>query len=145
MTTAAKRVILTLPFPPSVNTYWRSNGKARFLSKNGKAFRKAALESILEQFGTSPPLMESRLRVQVRFHPPDLRERDLDNYWKPILDAMEHGGVYVNDSQIDDEHMIRCEVDRPDGSLVVTVEEIVTDCLAPPVEEYETDAMGYVT
>jgi crossover junction endodeoxyribonuclease RusA len=33
--------------------------------------------------------------------PPDRRQRDLDNLQKPALDAMEHAGVYQDDSQID--------------------------------------------
>jgi len=33
--------------------------------------------------------------------PPDRRCRDLDNLQKPVLDALEHAGVYEDDSQID--------------------------------------------
>jgi crossover junction endodeoxyribonuclease RusA len=33
--------------------------------------------------------------------PPDRRRRDLDNLAKPTLDALEHAGVYEDDSQID--------------------------------------------
>jgi crossover junction endodeoxyribonuclease RusA len=33
--------------------------------------------------------------------PPDHRRRDLDNIQKPVLDALEHAGVYEDDSQID--------------------------------------------
>jgi crossover junction endodeoxyribonuclease RusA len=36
---------------------------------------------------------------------PDNRRRDLDNLLKPLLDAMEHAGVYVNDSQVHDLHI----------------------------------------
>jgi crossover junction endodeoxyribonuclease RusA len=33
--------------------------------------------------------------------PPDRRRRDLDNIQKPVLDALQHAGVYEDDSQID--------------------------------------------
>lgn len=33
--------------------------------------------------------------------PPDRRRRDLDNLQKPTLDAMQHAGVYEDDSQVD--------------------------------------------
>ena len=33
--------------------------------------------------------------------PPDRRRRDLDNLQKPLLDALQHAGVYEDDSQID--------------------------------------------
>jgi crossover junction endodeoxyribonuclease RusA len=33
--------------------------------------------------------------------PPDRRRRDLDNLQKPVLDALEHAGIYEDDSQID--------------------------------------------
>jgi len=33
--------------------------------------------------------------------PPDRRRRDLDNIQKPVLDALEHAGVYEDDSQVD--------------------------------------------
>jgi len=33
--------------------------------------------------------------------PPDRRRRDLDNLLKSVLDALEHAGLYADDSQID--------------------------------------------
>ena len=40
------------------------------------------------------------LAVHVDVYPPDRRRRDLDNCLKSLLDAMEHGGAYADDSQI---------------------------------------------
>ena len=40
------------------------------------------------------------LDVDVKVYPPDKRRRDVDNVQKALLDAMEHGGAYGDDSQI---------------------------------------------
>ena len=32
--------------------------------------------------------------------PPDNRRRDIDNVQKALLDALQHGGAYADDSQI---------------------------------------------
>jgi crossover junction endodeoxyribonuclease RusA len=52
--------------------------------------------------------------------PPDRRRRDLDNIQKPVLDALEHVGVYEDDSQIDLLITRRREV-VPGGQLLVEV------------------------
>jgi crossover junction endodeoxyribonuclease RusA len=63
------------------------------------------------------------LKVKVYLYPPDRRKRDIDNNMKSLLDAMEHAGVYENDSQIDDLHIIRCEVVKG-GACKVVLEAI---------------------
>jgi len=95
---------LHLPYPPSVNHYWGQSGKQRFIGKKGKEFRQAVAEVCLDlQVST----LDTRLSVHVAIWPPDNRKRDVDNILKPLLDAMEHAGVYENDSQIDELHIIR--------------------------------------
>jgi len=42
-----------------------------------------------------------RIALAMDAFPPDHRRRDLDNIQKPVLDALEHAGVYEDDSQID--------------------------------------------
>jgi hypothetical protein len=48
-----------------------------------------------------------RLAVTIDVHPPDRRRRDLDNALKALLDALQHGGAYHDDAQIDDLHIRR--------------------------------------
>jgi crossover junction endodeoxyribonuclease RusA len=43
--------------------------------------------------------LQGPLAVEVEIYPPDLRRRDLDNLQKAVLDALAHGGAYVDDSQ----------------------------------------------
>lgn len=105
---------LTLPYPPSLNHYWRRVGNRTLISRSGREYRQmvcdlASLAGVKEQAG--------RLSVKVEVYPPDKRRRDLDNLTKALLDALEHAGAYQDDSQIDRLLIERGE--RRDGGCVV--------------------------
>ncbi|XYQ56799.1 RusA family crossover junction endodeoxyribonuclease [Pectobacterium carotovorum] len=96
---------LTLPFPPSVNTYWRSPSSGalagrHLVSAKGRAFRALAIACVLEQLRRKPKAITSLVAVTITFYPPDRRTRDMDNYLKAPLDALTHAGVWADDSQI---------------------------------------------
>ena len=42
-----------------------------------------------------------RLAMAIELYPPDNRRRDIDNPTKGVLDALQHGGAYADDCQID--------------------------------------------
>jgi len=86
-----------LPYPPSINHYFRVFRGRTVISAKGRAFRHRVC-SILAAAGVRP--MAGRLCVSVDIYPPDRRRRDVDNTLKALLDALEHGGAYVNDAQI---------------------------------------------
>lgn len=88
---------LELPYPPSVNHYWRRVGARTLVSRGGRAFRNTVC-SILARRGVRP--LEGPLAVEVMLRPPDRRRRDIDNVQKALLDALQHGGAYGDDSQI---------------------------------------------
>lgn len=117
-------IVLQLPFPPSVNTYWRSvPGKGVLISAKGREYRTAAKAAILDQLRRYPRLA-SRLAVTLACNPPDRRRRDLDNMPKALLDALTHGGVIEDDSLIDDLHIVRGEP-VPGGQVTVTIKQII--------------------
>lgn len=91
---------LTLPLPPSVNSYWRKSPKGMYISQEGKDFRQRVAEIVAEhnaiKFGSA------RLFVAMRVSMRDKRIADVDNRIKAMLDALTHAGVYDDDSQIDD-------------------------------------------
>jgi crossover junction endodeoxyribonuclease RusA len=104
MTTELK---LTLPYPPTINHYWGQLGSKKYLGKKGKEFREAVF---LCAYNARKGTLNARLKMEVYLYPPDNRKRDVDNVLKPLLDALEHAGVYENDSQIDKLCITRMEV-----------------------------------
>jgi|YNPNPStandDraft_1061719.scaffolds.fasta_scaffold00077_37 crossover junction endodeoxyribonuclease RusA len=123
-----------LPYPPSVNHYWRRVGPRTLISRQGRAYRRevaAAVERIdrvAEQIPLTGPLS-----VEVLLYPPDRRRRDLDNTLKGLLDALEHAGVYLDDSLIE-----RLSVEKRDvvegGKAVVVIRrrDILPDGMEVP-------------
>ena len=100
-----------LPWPPSVNRYWRSvNGRA-ILSRDGREYRALALAAMIQQ-GVARAGMVGRLWLSVDAFEPDRRRRDADNLLKAPLDAMAHAGVFGDDSQVRRMHV---EIHDPDG------------------------------
>ena len=104
---AALRFVL--PFPPSVNRYYRNVGYRTLLSRAGREYRRKVCSQLAGRVGQ--PLSE-HLEVQLDLFPPDRRRRDYDNFQKAILDALEHAGVYHNDCQI---KRAVIEMHEPDG------------------------------
>jgi Holliday junction resolvase RusA-like endonuclease len=114
-------VKLTLPYPPTVNTYWRRVGPKTLISKRGREYR-ASLESLAMTMDRSQWPMTEPLRVAVFLYPPDKRRRDIDNVLKALLDGIGHMGVYQDDSQI-----LRLEVTKMHsgkGEVVVVIENM---------------------
>jgi len=108
---------IELPYPPSVNHYWRRVGARTLISREGRRFRRSVCARLAER--TAPP-MTGRVAVHVTAHPPDRRRRDLDNAMKALLDALALGGVYEDDGQIDRIAIERGEV-APGGKVVVRI------------------------
>ena len=126
MTTEVTRCHLTgaivsvLPLPPSTNRYYRSVGAKVLISREGREYRSLVVAACM--IGRVK-IANGRLAVTIDFHPPDLRRRDVDNLQKPLLDAMQHGGLYSDDSQIDDLRIVRRGI-VPGGMVRVKIQEI---------------------
>jgi Holliday junction resolvase RusA-like endonuclease len=88
---------LELPYPPSVNHYFRMVGRRVLISREGRAFRGRVC-SILAALGVRP--LSGPLALEIEVYPPDNRRRDIDNVQKALLDALQHGGAYRDDSQV---------------------------------------------
>jgi crossover junction endodeoxyribonuclease RusA len=104
---------IKLPYPPSINHYWRHNRGRHHISKEGLAYRRQVM-----WLYKGEPEHTGRLSVAIDVHPPDKRRRDLDNTLKVVLDSLEKAGAYKDDSQIDKLLVTR---KGSGGYIVVTV------------------------
>ncbi|MBI1374084.1 MAG: RusA family crossover junction endodeoxyribonuclease [Phycisphaera sp.] len=92
---------LELPYPPSINHYWRMWRGRMVISREGRAFRTSVCALLAGGGGPRKPPSGGRVALCMDAFPPDRRRRDLDNIQKPVLDALEHAGVYDDDGLID--------------------------------------------
>lgn len=90
----------TLPWPPSLNKYWRTFKGRMIISAKGRDYREAVIEQIKLQGGAYG--YKGKLVVEIEAYRPDKRRRDLDNLLKAALDGCTHAGVWEDDSNIVD-------------------------------------------
>lgn len=110
---------VTLPFPPTVNTYWRTWRGRTIISAKGRQYRAECMAC-----ASLRPLAAFsfyHLTVSIIAWLPDARRRDLDNLLKAPLDALGHARVYADDSQIHDLRIVRAGVDRDSPRLEITI------------------------
>lgn len=100
---------MILPFPPSLNHYWRKDRGGMHISEDGKKYiarvQQLALlngrgdtEYSLKVFRQPEP--KQRLKVRAVFFCPDNMKRDLDNLFKVIFDCLTKAKVWADDSQV---------------------------------------------
>jgi crossover junction endodeoxyribonuclease RusA len=112
---------LTLPWPPSVNTYWRNFDGRMIISAKGREYRETVGDQMILQKAIKH--FTGRLCVEIEAWRPDKRRRDLDNLLKATLDALAHAGVYEDDSQIVDLRIYWSE--DIGGMLKIKIKEIL--------------------
>lgn len=115
---------LTLPWPPSTNTIWRSLRSGPMagrvlLSKQGRQYWAEVHTAVCEQ-NTGCVVFGERVGVEITLHPPTRRKLDIDNRIKACLDALTHAGLWQDDEQID-VLIVRREEIRKEGAAVVRV------------------------
>jgi crossover junction endodeoxyribonuclease RusA len=83
---------ITLPLPPSANRIWRNMRGTMVKSAEYRAWKDAAALAVAHQVGGATPLRHFSVLITL----PETR-RDPDNSVKPILDALQAGGVIADD------------------------------------------------
>ena len=112
-----------LPWPPSVNRYYRHVGYKVLISREGRQYRRMTVSRL----GGTPKL-NGRLSLYADFYPPDNRRRDLDNVGgKCFLDSLQAAGLFDDDSQIKVLHLEMHEPISPDGLVHFTLKEMDDD------------------
>ena len=114
------QVTLALPWPPSVNHYYRHVGPRVLISKDGRRYREA-VAAVARRAGN--PTFSEPVEVALDLHPPDNRRRDADNSLKSCLDALTCARVYEDDSLIQRLTVTKKEPQPPDGLAVVRITE----------------------
>ena len=102
-----------LPWPPSVNHYYRHVGPRVLISRDGRRYREL-VTALVNQTDFRP--FQGRISLRAEFYPPDKRRRDLDNVGgKVLLDTLQAAGLFKDDCQI---KRIYLEMHEPvDGGL----------------------------
>ena len=112
---------IVLPWPPSINGYWRSYRGRQILSHKARVYRQSAMRHVLSCKANKH--LTGRLAVDIELYPPNRMKIDIDNRIKALLDVMQHAGVYEDDNQIDKLTVERCEVEKG-GVVVVHIKQI---------------------
>ena len=115
-----KELLLELPYPPSVNHYYRRVGNRIIISREGRRYRERVC-AIMRSLGVKP--IEGELEIFIELYPPDRRRRDLDNAQKAVWDSLQHGGAYHDDSQIKHCDAYMREPLPPEGKLIVRIQK----------------------
>lgn len=115
---------LHLPWPPSINHYWKHRVIGRraqiYISKEGTEF-KQTVKRLIDEMALNT--LTGRVMVDIALYAPTLRKYDIDNRVKSCLDALTHAGVWLDDEQVDQLSVIRCEK-TPGGKMLVQIREI---------------------
>ncbi|MDD5599430.1 MAG: RusA family crossover junction endodeoxyribonuclease [Victivallaceae bacterium] len=107
-----------LPYPPSVNHYYRHVGPRVLISRPGRKYREVVVAR-LRSYGIKP--LDGGIELFLEAYPPDRRRRDLDNLLKCVLDAMQYAGAYYDDSQIVKITAEKHELMPPNGMLYMKI------------------------
>jgi crossover junction endodeoxyribonuclease RusA len=91
-------IAFDVPYPPTVNTYWRMWRNRMVLSGKGREYK--GLFAMCWRAAGAPVFGNKRVGLIIRLHPPDKRRRDADNTIKGIQDSLQACGCIDDDSQI---------------------------------------------
>ena len=111
---------LSLPWPPSLNHYYRHVGPRVLISHDGRQYReKVAAIARRANHGT----FTCPVQVELDLYPPDNRRRDIDNSQKSLLDALTCAGVYEDDSLIHKITVTKRDPMPPNGMAFIRISE----------------------
>lgn len=115
-------VKLTLPYPPSVNNYWRVSHGRFYIDEKGVNFRNAVNAIVLKEKANNK--LTGKLKAEIFAIMPDKRVRDLDNLNKAILDSLTHSNVIEDDKYIDDLRIVRAGYEKNNGRVEIYISEL---------------------
>ena len=121
-----ERMKLTLPWPPSINHYWRARNAGKFIkfyiSDDAQKFRQQTIRAVSDW-----DMMLGPLSMRIFAYPPDRKARDVDNLLKAPMDALEHGGVFENDSQVEELYIRKMREPAPPGRIELSISQMAAE------------------
>jgi len=94
-------MFLLLPAPPSLNEYYVVQPRGKFyskvVSKTGKAYHRVLA---LRKRMLDLPTFRGNLQITLDCFPYSRNSRDIDNYFKALLDSLQEAGIIENDNDI---------------------------------------------
>lgn len=114
------KYLLELPYPPSTNSIWKKAGSRIYLSDDAIWFRSRVAHQIAQN---GLQTLSGSVCVSIEAYPPDRRQRDADNVLKATLDALAHGKLLANDSQVKRLAVEMHESVDQAGRLLVSIED----------------------
>ena len=85
--TTGAPVTLILPFPPSVNNYWRWGSGRMYIHPDGLTFRTLVLAEV---HNTRFKPIVGPVDMRIDMFPKKSRKHDIDNVFKALCDALTH-------------------------------------------------------
>lgn len=102
-------ILLELPYPPTLNHFKKIGATRR--TKRGCLYQTRVNSPQTDLFyqqvwikirtNKMQSLGKAKMSMEIDVHAPDKRKRDIDNVVKCIFDALQRGGLYDDDFQID--------------------------------------------
>lgn len=89
----------TLPYPPSVNGYWRAFRNRQIISKRGREYVNL-VDSEMKKLMLHGEGLRCPIKFEMVINPPTLRSYDVDNFTKGVFDALSKCGFWEDDSQV---------------------------------------------
>lgn len=107
------------PLPPSTNRIWRYVSGRAIMSAEARRYRELVFGVVNDAWFGVKILGRVSISIITFMRP----RRDIDNVIKPLLDGLQHAGLFTSDNQVDRIRVSRGTPDIP-GYLVVQVSEI---------------------
>lgn len=113
---------LTLPKPPTTNSYYALTSRGPFarmyISKEGKAWGVEATEAIRKQYKKKSPI-DQECEVWINVY--TSITRDADATTKPVLDILQTCGVILNDKLFYAVHAVREKCKKGEDRVEVEI------------------------
>ena len=102
-----------LPWPPSINSMYRSVHGRNILSAKARKYKKQCDDLFKDEQVQFPK--PERVALEIIVHPPDRRRRDISNLIKIVEDALP---CFEDDCQVDDLHAQRADLDPEKNGFI---------------------------